>query len=238
MIFTEKDFQNYSKEELEKKLLDRLKYNDYEYNAENKIKFVGKYPNIHGLDNIIYKCPKCNREFNFEIDKDTMTCRDCGFSVSMNEYYELSSANGKPFADVDAWFKWQRQEIRKEIKNPDFVLSTPTELFTVNTAKLDNNYSQLKLGDGEIKLTREGLYYNGTKNGENVSLFFEAKSVYSLSISLDYELDFYYKHDYYCFKPTKDKKQVVKWMLASEEIHNLYDESWAKARREVYLYED
>ena len=239
MLFTENDFEAFSKEELQKKLQNAFIYNEYEYNKIHKIKFIGEKENIYGLDNIIYKCPKCGSEFNFEINGDTMFCKDCDFSVSMNEYYELSSANGKlPFADVDTWFKWQRNEIRKEIKTPDFTLFAPVELFTVNTKKLDNNYSQLKLGDGKVFLNTKGLSYKGTINGEEVELFFEAKSVHSLSISLDYEMDFYYKQDYYCIKPTENKKHVVKWMLAQEEIHNLYDESWEKARREVYPYED
>ena len=239
MLFTESDFENFSKEELEKKLQSAFIYNEYEYNRERKIKFVGEKENIYGLDNIIYKCPKCGKEFDFEINGNTMKCKSCDFAVSMNEYYEISSKNNDvPFSDVDEWFKWQRNEVKKEIENPDFSLTTPVELFTVNTQKLDNNFSQLKLGEGTLLLTVQGLLYQGTKNGENVELFLEAKSVHSLSISLDYEMDIYYKQDYYCFKPTENKQHVVKWMLATEEIHNLYDETWEKARREVYPYEN
>ena len=47
-------------------------------------------------------------------------------------------------------------------------------------------------------------------------------------------MDLYYKNDYYSFTLLENKELMVKWMLAAEEIHNLYDLAWQKVSDEVY----
>ncbi len=238
LLFTANELANSSEEELNKKLLDNFKYNDYEFNRQNKIAYVGKKPNIYGLNNIIYKCPHCNSEYKFIVENCNMKCKECGFEITMNDYYEISSVNKElPFIDVDEWYKWQRKVLNKEIKSDSFKMSTTVELGVLQTEKLYANSSIKRIGNGTIILTNKGLTYKGVKNGEEVEMFFEARYVYSLTISLDYELDLYYKNDYYNFKLTKYETQITKWMIASEEIHNLYDECWYNASKEVYDYE-
>ena len=99
------------------------------------------------------------------------------------------------------------------------------------------NYSILYHGEGVLTLTNKGLTYEGDYDGEKVNMFFEAKEMYSLTMSLQYELDLYYKSKYFTFKLLENEKQVTKWMIASEEIHNLYDDTWKTVRNEVYKYE-
>ncbi len=238
LLFTPEELASSTEEQLNKKLLSRFKYNDYEFNRQNKIAYVGKKPNVYGLDNIIFKCPHCFSEYKFVVNGSNMVCKECGFEVTMNEYYEMSAVNKElKFIDVDAWYKWQRNVIRKEVKSDDFKMSTTVDLGVLNTQKLDFNGSIKRIGSGTITLTNKGLTYKGVKDGEEVETFFDAKNVYSLTISLAYELDLYYKNDYYNFKLTKDEKQITKWMVASEEIHNLYDDVWFNASKEVYDYE-
>ena len=85
-----------------------------------------------------------------------------------------------------------------------------------------------------MNLTNKGLTYEGTYDGEEVKMFFEAKSVFSLSMSLQYDLDLYYKNNYFNFKFLENEKHVAKWMISAEEIHNLYDDIWKKVSDEVY----
>ena len=37
--------------------------------------------------------------------------------------------------------------------------------------------------------------------------------------------------------PFEKPKDLIKWTLASEEIHNLYDERWRAACADVYDYD-
>ena len=237
-LFSSEDCKNLSEEELHNGLLERLKYNEFEEFKAEKVAFRGKLPNIHGLDNIIYKCPNCNSEFAFSIKKDVMSCCKCDLAIKMDEYYDISSVKGNlPFENIDKWYKWQRKVVAKEVLKDDFCLSTKVQIGNINVKKLDNNYSILPHGEGTLTLTNQGLTYEGTFDGESVNMFFEPKQVYSLTMSLAYDLDLYYKGQYFNFKFLQDEKTVTKWMIAAEEIHNLYDDIWKEVSKEVYEYE-
>ncbi len=234
-LFDREDFDRYTKDELYEKLLSSFQYNEFSEHAENKVAFRGKKPNIHGLDNIIYKCPQCAAEYRFVVEGDCMRCTDCGFTVSMDEYYDITAVSGTlPFANIDAWYKWQRHTLAQSLSDDSFILSAKVCLRRINTQKLSSNYSLIPCGEGILTLTKNGLTYIGTRDGESTEILFHPKQVYSLSMSLDYDLDLYYDGAYYNFKLLENEKQVAKWMLAAEEIHNLYDPEWRRVSEEVY----
>ena len=235
-LFDGSDFTNQTEEQLNQTLLSKFKYNEFDEFSSEKVEFVGKQPNITGLNNIIYKCPHCNSEGKFETTNDNMACLNCGFEVKMDNYYDIFAVNKHlPFKNIDEWYKWQRSQIAEEVKSDNFILTTKVKLATLNTKKLTENRSLLYIGEGELTLTNKGLCYKGTKNGEIVEMFFEAKAIYSLIITLFYDLDLYYKNEYYNFKLLENKMLMTKWMLATEEIHNLYDETWKRVSDEAYL---
>lgn len=234
-MFDPEDFKSNSQEELYNKLLNRFRYNEFEEMKENKVAFRGKKPNIDGLDNIIYKCPDCISEFRFVVEGDRMRCTQCGMTVAMDEYYDIAAVKGTlPFENTDAWYKWQRKVLAQEVLDDTFAMTTKVRIGRINTQKLTSNHSIVYYGDGTLTLTNQGLTYCGTRDGEQVELFFHAKQVYSLSISLEYELDLYYDGVYYNFKLLENEKHMAKWMLAAEEIHNLHDPNWQKVSNEVY----
>ena len=238
-LFSSEELGSLSREEINEKLIKNFSYNEYEYNRQHKIAFTGEKSNIYGLDNIIYKCPHCSSEFDMEVFDDNMKCRTCGFEISMDKYYQITAVNKELlFADIDKWYKWQRREVRKLVKSDDFIMQSTVEYNVINTQKLDNDYSLKQVGKGLLTLTNKGLIYKGSKDGEEVELFFEPQKVFSLTMSLMYDLDLYYDNEYYNFKLLDNPKQCVKWMICAEEIHNLYDSIWEKASKEVYEYED
>ncbi|MBR5192274.1 MAG: 1-acyl-sn-glycerol-3-phosphate acyltransferase [Clostridia bacterium] len=237
-LFSAEDIKNLSQDEIHNKLLQKFKYNEFEEFKNEKVAFYGKKPNIYGLDNVIYKCPNCKSEYEFSTKEDVMTCGKCNFAIKMDEYYDIRSVNGNlPFSNIDEWYKWQRKVIAKEILSEDFKLSSLVKVGKINVKKLDNNYSLLYHGEGKLTLTNKGLTYEGTFEGETKKLFFEPEQVYSLTMSLQYDLDLYYKSEYFNFKLLEDEKKVAKWMIAAEEIHNLHDTTWKKVSDEVYEYE-
>ena len=46
----------------------------------------------------------------------------------------------------------------------------------------------------------------------------------------------FHHNDYFMIVPNDAGKCLIKWTLASEEIHNLYDEKWKSACADVYEY--
>ena len=237
MLFTEEEVKTLSKEELYSRLLDKMQYNEFEANRRNRVKFVGKTPNIEGLDRIIYRCPSCQSEFKLKVEGEQMSCAACGFTVGMNEYYDLLPIKGDlPFQDIDQWFKWQRRVLHKEVQNPDFSMDMEATLYTIcdKTLKWKRN-NHVFICDGHVHMDQNVLEVTD-QNGE-VKLHCDMKAIYSLTFSLDGELEFYYHNEYYTLAPHGDMKQQVKWTIASEEIHNLGDPEWAKVSEDAYHYD-
>ena len=83
-------------------------------------------------------------------------------------------------------------------------------------------------------LASRGLAFSGELEGEDACFDFCAKSLYSLTFSTEGFLEFYYSNDYYMIVPDGKSQGLIKWTLAAEEIHNLYDEKWRSACADVY----
>lgn len=235
LVFKKEDLENYSEEEIYNKLLEKIKYNDFEYNEVARNKYVGKKPNAFGIEKILYKCPVCGKEQVLYVEQDNIICKHCGLKVQVNEYYDLVTGIGiKIPKNIDEWYKWQRRCVSKEIISDDFKLSFTGSLCTLKLDKLRKEpKDRVILSVGEVSLTNKGLFFKG----ENANFDFSAKSVYSLTLSTKGYLEFYSNNDYFMIIPDDSNQCLIKWTLASEEIHNLYDEKWKAACNDVYEYE-
>ena len=58
----------------------------------------------------------------------------------------------------------------------------------------------------------------------------------SIMLNSNTAMEFYYNNDYFMLIPNNPNQCLIKWTLASEEIHNLYDEKWKSACEDVYEY--
>ena len=225
-------------EKIYRMLLESISYNDFAYNKVARNKYVGKKPNAFGIDRILYKCPKCKEEHTLFVENDTVVCKKCGFRATVNEYYDLvdTSGNTLPF-DIDQWYKWQRRCVAEQIVSDDFSLSLTGSICTLKLDKLRKSPDNREiLSVGRATLTNRGLVFEG-KLGENeVNFDFPAKSVYSLTFSTKGFLEFYHNNDYFMLVPDNPDGCLIKWTLASEEIHNLHDEKWRAACADVYEY--
>ncbi|MBQ2713035.1 MAG: hypothetical protein IJF71_06595, partial [Clostridia bacterium] len=237
LLFTPEMLDGLSEEEIYRQLLQKISYNDFAYNRTARNAYVGKLPNAHGLEKILYICPDCKKEHTLRVENDTVACTHCGFRVRVDECYCLTdySGNARPL-DIDVWYKWQRSCVAKTVQDEGFEMSLSGSLCTLRTDKLLKPPKNRKTeAVGKAVLSRQGLMFVGAKDGKEVQLFFEAESVYSLTFSSKGFLEFYYKDEYYMLIPDEEEKQcLIKWTLASEEIHNLTDEKWRSACADVY----
>ena len=238
LLFTPEMLETLSETEIYTMLVDKIKYNDFEYNKEARNKYIGKKSNAYGIDKILYKCPCCNDEHTLYTENDAIICKKCGYKVRVNEYYDLvAEGDNKAPYSIDEWYKYQRRCVAKEIKSDDFKMELNGSLCTLRLDKLRKEPKNRKiLSVGSAKLTNQGLYFKGMLNNENVDFSFDAKSIYSLTYSTKGFLEFYHNNDYYILVPDNYDKCLIKWTLAAEEIHNLYDKCWADACYDVYDY--
>lgn len=239
LLFTPEQLEALSTEQIYELILQKISYNDFAFNKEARHKYVGKKPNADGLDKILYKCPHCKEEQVLFVEGDTIKCKTCGFAARVNEYYDLIPTGGKECPeDIDKWYKWQRKCVAREVTNDGFEMVLRGSLCTLRTDKLKKPpHNRKALSVGTLRLNKEGLFFDGALNGEAVDFCFDARSVYSLTCSTKGYLEFYHNNDYFMIVPEKNEGGLIKWTLASEEIHNLYDERWRAACEDVYEYD-
>ncbi len=240
LLFTPEQLEALSEEEIYRQLLEKIRYNDFAFNKAARHKYIGKKPNAFGIDKILYKCPDCNGEHTLYVENDKIVCKSCGFSVRVDEYYDLTDCNRASCpADIDAWYKWQRRCVAEEIKNDAFQMVLQGSLCTLRLDKLKKPpKNRILLSVGSACLTNRGLSFTGEMDGQAVNFDFPAESLYSLTCSTKGFLEFYHNNDYYMLFPEEKDRCLIKWTLAAEEIHNLYDERWRTACADVYGKEE
>lgn len=240
LVLTPAMLDELTEEQIYNLIFQKISYNDFEFNKVARHKYIGKKPNAFGVDKILYKCPDCKEEHTLRVEHDAVVCESCGFCVRINEYYDLVDAKGKGCpADIDEWYKWQRRCVASQVKADDFEMVLHGSLCTLNFDKLRKPPKNRKtLSVGTARLTNRGLSFSGTLDGEQVDFEFCAKSLYSLTFSTEGFLEFYCNNDYFIILPDEKDRCLIKWTLAAEEIHNLYDERWRSACVDAYGIKD
>jgi len=239
LLFTPEMLEELTEEQIYRQLLKKIRYNDFAFNKTARHKYIGKKPNAYGIDKILYKCPDCEKEHTLRVEDDAVVCSHCGFQVQINEYYDLVPVQGKGCpADIDRWYKWQRSCVAKEVLEEGFSMALTGSLCTLRFDKLEKPpKNRILLSVGEARLTNRGLSFSGTLDGQSADFDFPAIALYSLTFSTKGFLEFYHNNDYYMFFPDDKERALIKWTLAAEEIHNLYDKKWRTACADAYEQE-
>lgn len=240
LAFTPEQLGSLTEEEIYQTLLEKISYNDFAFNKTARHKYIGKQPNAFGIDKILYQCPDCGKEYTLHVEEDTIVCDNCGFRAQVNEYYDLVPISGANCpSDIDAWYKQQRKAVAKQIADEDFQMVLSGKLCTLRMDKLEKPPKNQKvLSVGTARLTKQGLTFTGILDGNPVNFDFPAISVYSLTFSTRGFLEFYHNNDYYMLFPDDTSRCLIKWTLAAEEIHNLYDKKWQAACADAYGKEE
>ena len=238
LVFTPERLETLSEQEIYDLILEKIRYNDFAFNKTARHKYIGKKSNAFGIDKILYKCPDCKQEHTLDVENDTIRCNHCGFSVRIDEYYDFVDVQGKNCpADIDQWYKWQRRCVAERVRDEKFFMALQGSLCVLKLDKLRKApKNRAVVSVGQATLTNRGLTFKGTLGGQTADFEFDAKHVYSLTFSTKGFLEFYHKNDYYMLIPDHPEQCLIEWTLASEEIHNLYDEKWRLACADVYEY--
>lgn len=241
ILFTPRELTELSVEQIYDKLLERFTYNDFTWNRVARHKYIGGKgePLAKGIDSILYRCPKCGKEFTLKTEGEKIICTNCNNTVVLNEYYDLlpyTDTDYLPYSSVDEWFKAQRKLVKEEVKAP-FRYSYECEVYDLHTEKLTFQ-PFYPCGEGVITITNEYIHYKGTHHGEEMDKRFDVHGIPSFIFTPNQDNDFYYENVYYSFRPKTNREKVVKYMLLVEESHRLVDPSWDRISRDVYDEED
>ena len=201
---------------------DNLSYKDFRNKVDkvlyyNEWEWLEKHPEVQyktkeiavGLENILCVCPKCKQKHTLQTNKNTISCTNCGLKVEMDNRYQLS---GVEFKNISLWYKWQVEQIEKEIaENDNFCLESKVELrhFSKNGKGFTRH-----AGYGKCELSKKGLLYVGEQDGELVEKLFPLDNIYRLLFGAGEDFEIYEGKEIYYFVP-EDKRTCVLWYIVS-----------------------
>lgn len=231
ILFTPDELKSMTKEEIDSRLVDRMKYNDFQWNLDKKYKYESKNGLAHNIDNILYICPKCGSEFTLSSNGDIISCEKCGNRIRVTDTYEIIPADNmsiQPYRHIDDWYRSQRAKVKEEIKAPDYSVSYRCRVEQLHTDKPVNPRNYIA-GEGYIRIDHKEILYNGTLEGQEVELHFDIKNVPCYVNVPGRGNEFFYNGEFYMFDPVEDPRRSTKYMMIVEELNKLVDEKWREA---------
>lgn len=217
-----------SAEDITKLIKERFSFDNFKWQKENGIK-VSEPFRADGLNRVLYKCPACLAEGKTEGKGIHLSCKSCGKKYTLDEYGQLFSENGEcEFSHIPDWYDWEREEVKKEIREGKYSFDEEVEIFaSIDTKRV------FKLGDGRLTHNENGFTLTAD------DLFYEQKPLSSYSICADFnwyeigDIVLIGDHNclFYCF-PKDQTAPVVKVRLAAEEIYKSAKAAFEKKREQ------
>ena len=185
VLYRGNELENHSLEEIYEKLVEEMKFNDFEWNRSHLYPYKPK-ERASGLENYIYVCPKCLKHQTISTVKNEIHCQNCGKIAHFDDY---SLIKGLPFDNLIEWDKIQKLQLPKIVKN---TLYSEGMMFDVDTTK----YKSKKLGFANLQLTDQGIAVKMKK----LEFKFEMAKISGLTLTRKNEVSFDYEDKTYLFK--------------------------------------
>ncbi len=223
-IFDAETLKNTPVSEINQKISEVFRYNDYSWQKEKgiRIKYKGR---AEGLHKILYQCPACKTEFKMSSAGTILKCNECGKEWTMTELGELEAISGETeFSHIPDWYEWERENVRSEVKTGTY----SSGILPVRVDSLPNAKKFIPLGKGTMVHDMNGFNVKITdKDGDTFEMVKNVPSLYSCHIEYEYLgkfgdcVDLNTLTDTWYIYPDPDKCDfsVTKMALATEELY-------------------
>lgn len=211
-LFTKEELAELTPEAIGERIEGALYYDEMKWlESQPKVRYKSKTI-AEGLENILAVCPGCNGRHTLKTSRNKLYCEKCDLSLTMTDRYQLTGEN-TPFTSFTDWYNWQCDIIRGEVlADPEFKLVDKVILKHPST---DGKTLLRTVGEGECTLSREGLVYRGTIDGEVVEKRFPMEKMYRLLFGAGENFEIYEGQTIYYFVPT-DTRSAVMWYIVSK----------------------
>lgn len=235
-VFTKRDVEEKTPEEIQKIITDALWYDEYKYQEEHGIIIKEPY-RAEGLHKVLYQCPICKTEFKMYTEGAILGCSECGHKWELTENGKLQALDGETvFSHPPTWYEWQRENVRDEIKRGKYFFADEVDVYS-----LPNTNKFIDIGKAKLTHSMEtGFLIEGNYNGEDYKISRPVAGMYGVHIEYDYCyirpeecVQISTMDDTFICYPSK-KNQVTKLSLATEELYKIKQET-KRIRRQARL---
>ena len=217
LLFTEEEAKTLEKNEIMKRLIDALSYNEFEFQKRENVIVKGT-DKAEGFETMFYKCPCCGSEFKIRTSGNDVECTQCGAKATFQDDFTFKWEGKKQyFENYSQWYDWQYEQVRKEVEKPDFRMEDEVD-YGIDLPGVDN---YKKVGHGKLTFSHDGWDYKGTFMDREIEEHDDLRSVFiaTLKVGLHFELPVRDGHTrvYY----PKDGLTSMKWHLASRAMSEI-----------------
>ncbi|MBQ0102267.1 MAG: 1-acyl-sn-glycerol-3-phosphate acyltransferase [Firmicutes bacterium] len=218
MLFTADELKAKKADEIDEIVEKEFTFDGFGWQKEQGVEITEPF-RADGLERILYKCPVCGAEGRTKGEGTHLKC-SCGLDLELSPLGELLPSNGeKVFAHIPDWYRWEREEVRKEIENGEYDLSFDCRIIVFRDFKAVYDV-------GRDHLTHD---LNGfTLTGED-GLEYHRSPTACYSLYADY---YWYEigdmvcigdneMQFYCFPDEGSGVSVAKARLAAEEMYKM-----------------
>ncbi len=227
-LFTQEDLERMTPEEIEAAINKAIYQDDYAWNKVHKYTYDIGENGAENLEDLLFWCPKCGKQHTMATKGNTIFCTNCGNGATLTNTYELV-----PFDETcvipetqTQWFNMERDIIRKEVEQEDFVLEESIQLGILPEYELLKNEATSQIvGSGTLRLDRTGLSYTGTKDGQPFTFHIDSHALPTYGMCTDLSRFYTFLNGQFLeFYP--EHRVVEKFFLATEELHRLNGGKW------------
>lgn len=223
LLFTPEEIENSTAEQLQERIEKAFVKDEYKWQADNNLHTKCKQ-RADGLYRILYKCPVCGKEFKMNSGGINLWCEECGSKWEMDTLSRLKGVNtDKGFSHIPDWYRWEREEVRKEVQNGTY--------FFEDDVRVEDYYSSkvgcIPVGDAHFTHDKNGFTFKGTVDGKPFDLVKSVSDMYSVHIEYDFlnrgdAFDIAADHTTYFMFLKTAKNYLTKMHFAQEELYDFY----------------
>ena len=218
LLLTQDQIAANDADQISKTIHQALDFDDYAWqrNRSKPASYLSRRP-AENMHNICHQCPACGKRMVMCSDRNRLYCSACGAEWTVDRHGFLTNTHAgdqeppakkeqmalSAFTDVHVWRDWQRSQLAAELQSTEFSLTYQTKTETAGTSG-----AFIQDGEGQLKLDRTGLRYQGRSlAGDEVTYFSPAGR--TARFSANYGLNLEIPLDHGAFRFTPDKGQAV-----------------------------
>lgn len=146
-----------------------LRYDAYREQENLMVKYKNG-GNIMGLENVLYVCPHCQREYTMEVREDSVIhCTHCGYEQQSDEYGFMHNSKGigPEIRYVSDWSRMIFNGLKKQVE--DGVISEITSRTKIHMIDY-KKHKFTEVGQGTLTLRHGAFHFLGIIDGEKADL--------------------------------------------------------------------
>lgn len=195
-LFSKEEAQGADIDILKEKTEEALLFDAYREQEKFLVKYK-KNDDIEGIENVLYMCPHCKKEFTVKVkNKSTIYCEECGFEQTADKYgfFHNTKGVGDELRYASDWSKLVYRELKEKLlEDRDYCLSSETEFQMIDY----ENKKFVSVGNGRISLSRGSFSLVGKINGEEVQISVPTVSFASLPFKPGKHIEIQYGREIY-----------------------------------------